>query len=248
MLQKLSAGNHAQPFRGPFSITRIQPSDILKEETGDSAFGPLSNIDHAVMKKGLTVKMHEHVNDEILSYVWKGTSYHKDSAGFEAPIKAGKLMMMNAGFSFWHEEKVKKDSVEMLQIFIRPGKTDLKPAIQFHDKPTVNRNWYLMVGPEDSQAPLYIRQNTYIFDAHPKAGDKLEIPHYKGLKPFLYVLNGKITMNDMEITNQEAITDLENPLPFLTANEDTTIVLFFVDMHAPMSMEGTISGLGLRRE
>ncbi|MFC4024399.1 pirin family protein [Oceanobacillus longus] len=248
MLQKLSAGNHAQPFRGPFSITRIQPSDILKEETDDSAFGPLSNIDYAVMKKGLTVKMHEHVNDEILSYVWKGTSYHKDSAGFEAPIAPGKLMMMNAGFSFWHEEKVKKDSVEMLQIFIRPHKTDLKPAIQFHDKPTDNRNWYLMVGPEDSQAPLYIRQNTYILDAHPKAGDKLEIPHYKGLKPFLYVLDGKITMNDMEITNQEAITDLEDPLPFLTANEDTTMVLFFVDMHAPMSMEGTISGLGLRRE
>ena len=29
MLQKLEAGNHAQPFRGPFTITRVQPGDIL---------------------------------------------------------------------------------------------------------------------------------------------------------------------------------------------------------------------------
>jgi quercetin 2,3-dioxygenase len=244
MLQKLSAGNHAQPFRGPFSITRIQPSDILKEETDDSAFGPLSNIDHAVMKKGLTIKMHEHVNDEIFSYVWKGTSYHKDSAGFEAPIAPGKLMMMNAGFSFWHEEKVKNDYVEMLQIFVRPYARDLEPAIQFHDKPLDNRDWYLMVGPEASNAPLYVRQNVYIMDAHPKIGDVLEIPDYKGLKPFLYVLNGKITLKNIEIMKQEAITDLEAPLPALTAIEDTTLVLFFVDMHAPMSLTGTTSGLG----
>lgn len=39
------------------------------------------------------------------------------------------------------------------------------------------------------------------------------------------------------------IMDLVNPLPPLVANEDTTIVLFFVDMTAQMSMDGTISGL-----
>lgn len=248
MLQKLSVGNHAQPFKGPFSITRIQPSDILEKDISDSAFGPLSNIDHAVMKKGLTIKMHEHVNDEIFSYVWKGTTYHKDSAGFEAPIAPGKLMMMNAGYSFWHEEKVKKDYVEMLQIFIRPREADLDSNIQFHEKPIDNQNWFLMVGPEDSEAPLYVRQNVYILDAHPKTGDVLEIPTYQGLKPFLYILNGQITMKGIKINKQEAITDLENPLPELIANEDTTLVLFFVDMHAQMSMTGTISGLGKRWE
>ena len=44
-------------------------------------------------------------------------------------------MMMNAGAGFWHEEKVKEDEVEMLQIFVRPNETDLSPEIQFHDKP-----------------------------------------------------------------------------------------------------------------
>ena len=118
LLQKLEAGNHAQPFRGPFTITRVRPGDIMGE-AADSAFGPLAIIDHAVMKNGLTIKMHEHVNDEIFSYIRLGVTHHKDSAGFEAPIALGKLMMMNAGVGFWHEEKVKEDEVEMLQILVR---------------------------------------------------------------------------------------------------------------------------------
>src|SRR5690606_6280180 len=98
-------------------------------------------------------------------------------------------------------------------------------------------------GPEGSDAPLYVRQSVFILDAHPKAGEILEVPMYDGLKPFLYVMNGEIIVQDLVIGKQEAVTDVINPLPPLTANEDSTIVLFFVDMNAPMSMEGTISGL-----
>lgn len=241
--QKLAATNHKQPFRGPFSITRVQPGDILGNDATDSAFGPLAIIDHAVMKKGLTIKMHEHINDEILSYIGKGVMHHKDSADFKAPFERGKLMLMNAGSSFWHEEKVHEDEVEMLQIFVRPKATDLPPEIQFHNKPLANDDWYLMVGPEDSSAPLYVRQEVYILDAHPLAGDTLEIPSYPNLTPFLYVMNGEITVDNLTLTKQEAVTDLTNPLPPLIAKEDSTVLLFFVDRAAEMSMDGTISGL-----
>ncbi|TQR10345.1 pirin family protein [Psychrobacillus soli] len=247
MIQVLRAGNHYQPFRGPFTITRIQPSDIFEESIEDSVFGTLSNIDHAVMKKGLTIKMHEHVNDEIFSYVWKGTSYHKDSAGLEAEISPGKLMMMNAGVSFWHEEKVKEEYVEMLQIFFRPREANLPPNIQFHDKPTNNRDWYEMVGPEGSDAPLIVRQNAYVLDAHPRAGDILQVPSYEGKKPFLYVLSGSIQIGDYIVNKQEAVTDLEKDLPGLKAQEDTTIILFAVDMDAPAFSGGTISGISMQR-
>lgn len=243
MLKKIDAGNHAQPFRGPFTITRVLPGEILGNKTADPAFGALANIDHAVMQKGLTIKMHEHVNDEILSYVRSGVMHHKDSAGFEASIERGKLMMMNAGASFWHEEKVKDDEVEMLQIFVRPNEANLSAKIQFHDKPVDNRNWCVMVGPEGSKAPLYVRQNVYILDAHPKAGEELEVPTYDGYTPILYVMKGEITLQGLKIGKQEVVTDLVNPLPPLVASEDTTIVLFFVDRNAPMSMQGTISGL-----
>lgn len=243
MIRKLTSDKHTQPFRGPFSITRVQTGDILGNDAKDTAFGPLSYIDHAVMQKGLTIKMHEHVNDEILSYVWRGKMYHRDSAGIEVAVTPGNLMMMNAGKSFWHEEKVKQDHVEMLQIFVRPRETDLNPDIQFHEKPIANRDWYLMAGPEGSEAPLFVRQNVYIFDAHPKQGDKLNIPSYKNFIPFLYVMDGEITAGELIVRKYEAITDLDEALPVIQINKDSTLVLFLVDMNAQMSLMGTISGV-----
>jgi hypothetical protein len=243
MLKKLEAGNHTEPFKGFFHIKRIHPGKIYKSDTDDYGFGPLSNIDHAFMKKGLTIKMHEHVNDEILSYVSSGTSYHKDSAGLEDAIHKGRLMVMNAGEGFWHEEKAKHEDVEMLQIFVRPREANLSPEIQFHEKPIDNEDWYLMVGPEDSEAPLTVRQQVYIFDAHLKAGASLDIPAYNGLKPFLYCMHGEATIGEETIGKYEAVTDLEQALPPVTATENTTLVLFYVDLHVPMALDGTISGI-----
>lgn len=243
MLQKLNAKEHTVPFRGYFTIKRIHPGKIHKNDVEDYGFGPLSNIDHAFMKKGLTIKMHEHVNDEILSYVLKGTSYHRDSAGLEDTIKKGRLMMMNAGESFWHEEKAKSEDIEMLQIFLRPHSSGLPPSIQFHEKPLANENWYVMVGPVSSDAPLTVRQNAFILDAHPQSGQTLEIPSYPALKPFLYVMRGEITIGELSLEKYEAVTDLEKDLPPITAMTDATVVLFFVDMAAPMTLDGTISGI-----
>src|SRR5699024_9227347 len=143
------------------------------------------------------------------SYVRKGTMYHRDSAGIEVAITPGNLMMMNAGESFWHEETVDEDEVEMLQIFVRPKETDLNPDIQFHEKPVQNRDWYLMVGPENSEAPLHVRQNVFMFDAHPRKGDTLEVPVYDGYKQFLYVMYGEISIGEMEVEKFEAVTDMD---------------------------------------
>ncbi len=168
---------------------------------------------------------------------------HKDSAGYEVSLERGKLMVMNAGKNFWHEEKVKKEGVEMLQIFMRPEAPDLEPKIQFHDKPMDNDDWYLMIGPEDSEAPMTMRQNAYIMDAHIKAGQTLDIPHYKGLAPFLYVMHGEIEIGNETVKRFEAVADVDEALPPLKALEASTVVLFLVDLDAPMSTKGTISSL-----
>lgn len=243
MIYKLTTDKHSQPFKKPFSITRVYLGLIFPKAHQDTAFGSLSIIDHAVMQKGLTIKMHEHVNDEILSYVWKGTMIHKDSAGFEVAVTPGNVMMMNAGSSFWHEEKVYENHVEMLQIFFRPREANLEPNIQFHKKEMRNREWTVIVGPEGSDAPLHVRQKAYVLDAHPKQGDRLLIPRYEGYVPFLYVLDGEIDIHGQTVKKLEAIASIEASLPPITALSDTTVVLFFVHMDAPMSMAGTISGI-----
>ena len=119
---------------GPFRIRRMRPGIVLGPDA-DPAFGPLSAIDHANLGVGTVVHMHEHINDEILSYLWRGTMVHEDTTGERVTISAGKLMMMNAGRSFWHEERTPDEPVEMLQIFIRPREADLPPSVVFHDRP-----------------------------------------------------------------------------------------------------------------
>lgn len=104
MLSLLRAEASQSFGRGPFRIRRMHPGAIFCIGA-DIAFGSLSVVDHASLAVGTVVPMHEHKNDEILNYLWRGTMLHQDTAGNRIPLAANKLMMMNAGRSFWHEER-----------------------------------------------------------------------------------------------------------------------------------------------
>lgn len=52
LLQKLKAKNHAQPFKGPFTIRRVQPGNVIGNKNADTVFGPMAIIDHAEKVKG----------------------------------------------------------------------------------------------------------------------------------------------------------------------------------------------------
>jgi len=96
-------------------------------------------------------------------------------------------MMMNAGRSFWHEESAPVDPVEMLQIFIRPREADLPGHVQFYDRKgnTIEGDWHLIAAPEDSAAPLKIRQHVMVFDARLPAGTTIDIARSDGMEPSL---------------------------------------------------------------
>jgi redox-sensitive bicupin YhaK (pirin superfamily) len=117
--------------------------------------------------------MHEHRNDEIISYMSDGTMFHADRAGGRFSITASQIMVMNAGRSFWHEESSPNDgeTAKMMQIFVRPHTVDLEPSIQLKniDAPTLNI-WRFLVGPEGSEAPAIVRNDVMLHDIHLEAG------------------------------------------------------------------------------
>lgn len=241
---KIMRADSSQVFRrGPFQVRRNRPGLVLGSNV-DVAFGPLSVIDHANLGPGTVVRMHEHNNDEILSYMWRGTMIHEDSAGHRIPISAHKLMMMNAGRSFWHEESTPDGPVEMLQIFIRPREADLPGDVQFFDRPDdiMDGRWHLVAGPQASDAPLKIRQQVTVYDANLRAGDEIALPTVQGLSPWVYVMDGIVTIGTETLAKGDAVTDLHQPLPTLRAKGPTTLVGFLVDRTAPATQAGTISG------
>ncbi|WP_026564774.1 pirin family protein [Bacillus sp. UNC41MFS5] len=227
-----------------FNLTFKRPGLIWQDTTlDDFAFGALSRIDHAKLGQGAFVKMHEHINDEILSYMWNGEMLHKDSDGTEIMISPSKHMLMNAGRSFFHEETTPNGTVEMLQIFIRPSEADLEPKVQFFDTNNKNEDWKLIAGPKEMSAPLEIRQNIAVYDAHAKNGAKLEIPKLENYTPWLYVMNGAIKAGEETLYKGDAVTGNEKELQEVELIEDTTLVLFLVDLNAQMTFSGNFSGL-----
>jgi redox-sensitive bicupin YhaK (pirin superfamily) len=164
--------SHQLRSHGPFRVRRIRPGVALGQPN-DSGFGGLGTIDHAMLQPGVVVRMHEHRNDEIISYMRAGNMKHTDSAGRSEVISSARLMVMNAGHGFSHEEEtVGGDQIEMLQIFVRPETAELDPDVQFVELDEAQRDsrWRLLTGPVGSTAPTFVRQVVYLYDTHVSDG------------------------------------------------------------------------------
>jgi quercetin 2,3-dioxygenase len=245
MITQLDPATHMQRLHGPFQIRRMHPGLMLGDPQ-NGGFGGLGLIDRANLSPGLTVGMHEHRNDEIISYLREGAMIHRDSSGVTQEVRPNRLMVMNAGEGFSHEENVPgPGNVHMLQIFVRPSAPDLKPRVQFVDFDATHSvdAWRLLSGPEGSGAPTTVRQQLYLHDARLEAGATLALPQRQGFDLWLYVFDGDVTLQGRRLTAHDAvaITGDEHPL-VVAANSASDLVLFEVDRFAPASRAGTLSG------
>ncbi len=241
----VSPDTHLVRDHGPFQLRRIRPGVTLGR-TDDAGFGGLGLIDHARLQPGLVVKMHEHRNDEIISYLRSGRMQHTDSAGRSEVISPDRLMVMNAGAGFSHEEAVLGDDpIEMLQIFVRPEAANLEPGVQFVtlDKTESIDHWRLLAGPAGSAAPSFVRQAIYLYDTHLSAGGSIDLPTIPGFDRWLYVFRGAVSVGDKQAETHTALTISADQTTFeVTASQEADLVLFLVDRQAPFSRAGTMSG------
>lgn len=112
-------------------------------------------------------------------------------------------MLMNAVKSFYHEESVPKEDVEMLQIFIRPEKSNMQPNVQFmkRDNKIINKQ-SLIAGPKNSEANLIINQNMYFYDIHLSKGDITSIPKKEEFTQLIYIMEGVAKINDKKLVKK----------------------------------------------
>ncbi len=245
MITQLDPSTHMQRAHGPFQIRRMHPGLMLGDRQ-DGGFGGLGLIDRANLSPGLTVGMHEHRNDEIISYLREGAMIHRDSSGVTEEVRPDRLMVMNAGKGFSHEENVPgPGNVHMLQIFARPSAPDLKPGVQLVDLDATHSigAWRLLSGPEGSGAPTTVRQRLYLHDTRLEAGATLALPQRQGFDHWLYVFDGDVTLQGRRLAAHDAvaITGEEPPL-VVAAQAVSDLVLFEIDRAAPASRAGTLSG------
>jgi len=228
--------------QGMFRMHTNYPGRLLPDHD-DHGYGPLARVDEAILDPDTFVGMHPHQNDEIVSYVPTGVMRHRDRAGNELVMDSEHLMVMNAGREFWHEEQTLADDpqLRLLQIFVRPHTTDLEPNIQQGPVPDpVTNEWRHLFGPEESDAPFYVRNDVNFYDVHLDEGTSVELPSITGWDTYFYVSEGAVEANETTFgrTEQGLLVGAEELT--VTAQEETLLVAFLINPDAPLTYQGTI--------
>ena len=245
MLIKIDNSTKPGKQVGGFGIQILYPGTVLPN-SNDTGFATIGRIDQAKVTPNTLVPMHPHQNDEILTYIRSGVIKHIDSEGISEVIDNKKLMLMNAGTKFYHEELVLEEggNVEALQIFIRPEKENLEPLVQFYNFPKAfSLNQWRKIAGKENEYPLRFRSNTWIQDARLEADKQITLPEMpiKNASLLFYVFDGMIQVNDFCLIKGESLI-IENEHPIIWAKKDSDIVLFITDKHTPFFERGMYSG------
>lgn len=242
MIHITKSNDRHKVSRGPFTSQFLSLGRTIPGAS-DHGIAQIGRLEHATLEGGALVPMHLHQNEEILSYIRKGTMHHKDSDGNDIPIHNKHLMLMNAGRGIHHEEGVWEgdETVEMLQIFIRPKADGLEPKVQFYEPDQINslNQWRLLAGHERSQAPMLFRSEVLFYDLHLEVGNIIKTPNLESSTGFMYLFGGNVAIgsNCESVEEGDQLIIKEEQLP-LEANEDSDIVFFVLDESAPYSRNG----------
>lgn len=227
---------------GNQKICMLFPGTALKNE--DTGLGTIGRIDHAKIPSGITIPMHPHVNDDILSYFRTGKAKHTDSENITAEVSRKKLMLMQAGEVFYHEEKI-MEHLEGLQIFIRPQQKDDKPKITFHDlDETDSMDQWRLLASNGNETPLQFTSETWIYDVtvDKKTSLTLPKPPQDHLTALLYVFQGEVKLNHAIALVKEESAVIENEIVEINAIPNTELVLFYTNAHSACYKGGMFSG------
>jgi len=225
-----------------FGVEIFYPGTALDD--GDSGIGAIGRIDRALIQPGHVIAMHPHKDDEIFTYKRGGRMLHLDTVGNREEVNAHRLMMMNAGHTFQHEERVIGDEpTKALQIFLRPNQGDLEPKVQFEnlDGPYSDNEWRLLVAPRG--ATFEVRAQAWVRDVRLHAGRRLAIPALPTSTSvdLLFVFEGEVRLGEITISGGEFYY-LGNSANDIEATTDSDIVLFTTDPAAPVFKGGMFSG------
>jgi redox-sensitive bicupin YhaK (pirin superfamily) len=246
MLTKINNTIKYGKQHGGFGIQILYPG-LIRPPLNDSGFSTIGRIDHARITPGTLIPLHPHKNDEILTYLRSGKVNHLDSEKHIDVISNQRLMMMNAGANFYHEERVLAEGgvLEGLQIFIRPETENLPPMVQFYQMPEVySINLWRKIAGKGDDYPLQIRSNTWVMDLRLKKGEEIVLPEApsENCAFLFYVFDGEIMVNQATTLGTGESVLIETESPTFRADKTSDIVLFITQKKAEHFDGGMYSG------
>jgi len=205
---------------GPFTVRRQRPGEALS---------PLISVDLMSLKLDARIPMQQHEDEEVFTYLWRGSMQHQDSNGERTQLSAKRVMVVNAGDGVQYEESVPLYEAELLQAVIRPSQQGGEAMTQVleRDQGIMTNGWTELAGPEESDAPLELRQEVYIFDTLLERNHTLDVPSMPGFVAYLTVLEGIIRVGDLRLSRGDAVSGLDSSIE-IVGDRDANLVCFLV--------------------
>ena len=229
--------------QGKFVIHIHYPGMLLPDATDHGHFG-LAAVAESFMAPDTWIPLHEHRNDEIISWVPAGVMWHDDRTVGELVTDADHLLVMNAGRSFWHEERTLAEDppLRMLQIFVRPHTVDLEPGIQHGPIPApVTGKWRHLFGPEGaSDVPFTVRNDVHLYDVRLGMGDAAALPEIAGWHTYVHVFQGEVLLKGERFGQAQSGLITGPGGQTVTATQPATLVVFLIDPAAAVTRVGTV--------
>jgi hypothetical protein len=142
---------------------------------------------------------HSHSDMEIITYVVEGALEHRDSAGGSGVIRPGEVQKMSAGTGVTHSEMNHSatEPVHLLQIWIEPARTGLKPSYEqkaFAEEERRGR-LRLLASPGGDEGSVTVQQDARLYGTLLSAGEELSRTLGGGRHAWVQVVKGAIVLN-----------------------------------------------------
>ncbi|KGD71296.1 pirin family protein [Pantoea vagans] len=212
----------------PEQLFEYGPFTVRRQRAGE-ALSPLLTVDLMSLKLDARIPMQQHQDEEVFTYLWRGSMQHQDSNGERTQLSAKKVMVVNAGEGVQYEESVPLYEAELLQAVIRPSQPGGEAMTQVLERGQgiMTNGWTELAGPEESDAPLELRQEVYIYDTLLERNQTVDVPSMPGFVAYLTVLEGIIRIGDQRLSCGDAVSGLDSSME-ITGDRDANLVCFLV--------------------
>jgi redox-sensitive bicupin YhaK (pirin superfamily) len=165
-------------------------------------FRALRVINEDRVEPGRGFGTHSHRDMEIVTYVLEGELQHRDSMGTGSIIRPGEVQRMSAGTGVLHSEvnPSRDRPVHLLQIWILPERSGLRPEYEQKNFPAEERNGKLrlVASPDGADGSLTIHQDTRLLAG--SLGDKpVRYDFRPGRYGWLQVARGSVDVNGQKL-------------------------------------------------
>ena len=169
----------------------------------EMGFGALRVINDDKVEPGQGFGMHGHRDMEIITYVLEGTLEHKDSMGNGSIIRPGNVQCMSAGTGVRHSEfnPSREERVHLLQIWIEPRITGVKPGYEEKQFGTAEKNGQLrlIASPDGREGSVTIHQDAHVYASVLDGKGAVAHRLATGRRAYVHVARGAVKVNGVEL-------------------------------------------------